>query len=609
MTLKNAPTEKFPNKRIPHNPMVNAGAICCTSMVHPDLSMSRRLAKILETWRRGSGPDVNKTITMDETVFMSESLTADRNRCLGYMMKEVHSYPEDCFDYDNANSVNETLELYFKMCSVTTTSKLSSVMAATMANGGLNPFTGDRVMSAAHVRDVLPLMISCGMYDYSGQWAYEIGVPAKSGVSGCLFLVIPNVCGISIFSPRLDSVGNSVRGVLSAKALVQHFAFHNFEVFSGFARRKIDPTLSKNAVKYTEVAGVLFAASEGDLAALNLQYYSGADLFVSDYDRRTALHLAATEGHTEIVRFLIECAPADRRGEMCSLEDRYGSTPLDCASGNGEVECYELLRKAGASRAGGYSSGDMCQRMSRMSKVIPRGCRSDHLPAKTGSSISPISAPVSEELIHTISQEAPHIIFAASTGDIDELVKMSLTGMNFELGDYDRRTALHLAASNNHLHIVKYLRSQIDVSRWEIACMTIDGWGNTPYDDAVRGGHVEIQQFLRAAAEDPFFPSETYTRKQSTKKDTEKAAFFGGVQKDSLTPIKKNTLSNESMLQHYIEISKCNSGRTSSTPDPSPSSTRIGSSDCQGDSPISPRKQTKESRFSDPLEANPSDVN
>jgi len=488
MTLKTAPTKELPNRQIPHNPMVNAGAICVASMIYPELSMTRRLNKFLETILKGSGPDVNRRISVDEATFKSEVKTADRNRCLAYMMKEEHAFPEDCFDYDNPNSVNETLELYFKMCSITSTSKLSSVMAATLANGGLNPFTGDRVMSAAHVRDVLPLMFSCGMYDYSGQWAYEIGVPAKSGVSGSVFLVIPNVCGISIFSPRLDAVGNSVRGVLAAKALVNHFAFHNFEVFSGFARRKIDPTLCKNAVHYTEVADLLFAASEGDLASLNLQFCSGADLFVSDYDQRTALHLAASEGHTEIVRFIIECAPGVRRHEMISLVDRFGGTPLDCAAANGEIECYELLRKAGALRGSAYNN-HASKSTNRLSVVMQNVTPRRRLVEKIDSDGTPECSP--------ISHEAPQIIFAASTGDLDELAKMSFMGMNFELGDYDQRTALHLAASNNHLHIIKYLKSQIGPYRWEAACKITDGWGNTPYDDAVREGHVEIQQFLR----------------------------------------------------------------------------------------------------------------
>ena len=96
-----------------------------------------------------------------------------------------------------------------------------STMAATLANGGLNPISGKRVCTADEVRCALPLMLTCGMYDYSGQWAYEVGIPAKSGVSGCVWMVIPNVCGIAVWSPRLDEVGNSSRGVQVVRELVK----------------------------------------------------------------------------------------------------------------------------------------------------------------------------------------------------------------------------------------------------------------------------------------------------------------------------------------------------------------------------------------------------
>lgn len=96
-----------------------------------------------------------------------------------------------------------------------------AIMASTLANGGLNPLSGLRLVEPEHVRNALPLMLTCGMYDYSGQWAFDVGIPAKSGVGGCVFMVIPNVMGVSVWSPRLDEIGNSVRGVATAKALVE----------------------------------------------------------------------------------------------------------------------------------------------------------------------------------------------------------------------------------------------------------------------------------------------------------------------------------------------------------------------------------------------------
>merc|ERR1719235_2996315 len=164
-------------------------------------------------------------------------------------------------------------------------------MAATLANGGLNPVTGDRIFSSDHVRSVLPIMMMAGMYDYSGQWVYDIGAPAKSGVGGCVFVVIPNVCGISIWSPRLDSIGNSARGVAAATAMTRRFQFHTFEVFSGLSRTKMDVKLSKNEARLAIMKGVMFAASEGDETGLKTQISEGANPWVADYDARTPLHL------------------------------------------------------------------------------------------------------------------------------------------------------------------------------------------------------------------------------------------------------------------------------------------------------------------------------
>jgi len=108
-------------------------------------------------------------------------------------------------------------------------------MAATLANGGINPLTQDKVFNKKHVRNALSIMLSCGMYDYSGEWMFKVGVPAKSGVSGGLMLVIPNLCGICIWSPPLDTIGNSVRGVALAERIVREFNLHNIN----FSRRNL----------------------------------------------------------------------------------------------------------------------------------------------------------------------------------------------------------------------------------------------------------------------------------------------------------------------------------------------------------------------------------
>ena len=113
--------------------------------------------------------------------------------------------------------VDEALEVYFRQCSVLVTTRDLAVMAATLAFGGPNPTTGEQVVSPAVARDVVSVMSSCGMYDFSGEWLLRVGLPAKSGVSGGLLAVAPSQFGVGVFSPRLDRHGNSVRATAALR--------------------------------------------------------------------------------------------------------------------------------------------------------------------------------------------------------------------------------------------------------------------------------------------------------------------------------------------------------------------------------------------------------
>jgi glutaminase len=123
----------------------------------------------------------------------------------------------------------DSLELYFQQCSVLVTGRDLAMMAATLANGGVNPSTGKRAVPAEYIKDILSIMLSCGMYDYAGEWAFRVGLPAKSGVSGGVIAVVPGRLGIGVFSPRLDPKGNSVRGVAVCQELSRRFGLHAFE--------------------------------------------------------------------------------------------------------------------------------------------------------------------------------------------------------------------------------------------------------------------------------------------------------------------------------------------------------------------------------------------
>ena len=115
-------------------------------------------------------------------------------------------------------------------------------MGATLANGGVNPVTGDRAIDSRYVKDVLSVMYSCGMYDFSGEWGYEVGLPAKSGVGGGIVAVVPGQLGIGIFSPLLDARGNSVRGIKTCIELSRRFGLHVFDAAGG--RSKLAEMLS-----------------------------------------------------------------------------------------------------------------------------------------------------------------------------------------------------------------------------------------------------------------------------------------------------------------------------------------------------------------------------
>ncbi|XP_026872222.1 glutaminase kidney isoform, mitochondrial isoform X3 [Electrophorus electricus] len=311
----------------PHNPMVNAGAIVCTSLIKQKVSNAEKFDYVMNFLKAMSG---NEYVGFSNATFQSERESGDRNFAIGYYLKEKKCFPE-------GTDMTSILDFYFQLCSIEVTCESASVMAATLANGGFCPITGERVLSPESVRDTLSLMHSCGMYDFSGQFAFHVGLPAKSGVSGCILLVVPNVMGIVCWSPPLDKLGNSVRGIQFCTDLVSLFNFHNYDNLRHFAK-KLDPRREGGDQRVKSVINLLFAAYTGDVSALRRFALSSMDMEQRDYDSRTALHVAAAEGHIDVVRFLLEA---------CKMnpvpKDRWGNTPLDEARHFGHHEVVALL--------------------------------------------------------------------------------------------------------------------------------------------------------------------------------------------------------------------------------------------------------------------------
>uniref|UniRef100_A0A673ASL1 glutaminase n=1 Tax=Sphaeramia orbicularis TaxID=375764 RepID=A0A673ASL1_9TELE len=274
----------------------------------------------------------NEYVGFSNATFQSERESGDRNFAIGYYLKEKKCFPE-------GTDMTSVLDFYFQLCSIEVTCESASVMAATLANGGICPITGERVLSPEAVRNTLSLMHSCGMYDFSGQFAFHVGLPAKSGVSGGILLVVPNVMGIMCWSPPLDKLGNSVRGIQFCTDLVELFNFHNYDNLRHFAK-KHDPRREGGDQRVKSVINLLFAAYTGDVSALRRFALSSMDMEQRDYDSRTALHVAAAEGHTEVVRFLLEACkvnPVPR--------DRWGNTPMDEAVHFGHHDVVTILQQ------------------------------------------------------------------------------------------------------------------------------------------------------------------------------------------------------------------------------------------------------------------------
>ena len=129
-------------------------------------------------------------------------------------------------------NIEETLELYFQQCALLVTCRDLAVMGATLASWGVNPLTGERAIEQTYVKDILSIMLSCGMYDYSGEWAYRIGIPAKSGVGGGIVAVVPGQGAVATFAPPLDAKGNSVRGIKVIEELSELYSLHYLEAVS-----------------------------------------------------------------------------------------------------------------------------------------------------------------------------------------------------------------------------------------------------------------------------------------------------------------------------------------------------------------------------------------
>ncbi len=203
-----------PDTGAPFNPMINAGAIATCGQILKTGGESR-IERITHYLSKCAGVNLQ----IDGEIYRSESETGHRNRAIGWMLRNFGIIDED---------PREIVETYFQQCSLLVNCADLAVMGATLANQGVNPLTGEQAIAHDYVDNVLGVMASCGMYDWSGEWIYRVGLPAKSGVGGGILAVLPGQLGISVFSPRLDAQGNSVRAIRVCMDLARELALHLF---------------------------------------------------------------------------------------------------------------------------------------------------------------------------------------------------------------------------------------------------------------------------------------------------------------------------------------------------------------------------------------------
>ena len=457
--------------RVPFNPMVNAGAIMTAGLINPEESHTQRLRHIRQQFGRLIGWTAKDTLSTELPRFnkimaRQENFKGYNNIAMGYLLMATGSLPhtktdlhrdihpdEDEFDFYIEPAVTEALKLYFSICSLEMTATDVAMAAATLANSGVCPISQDRVLSQKTVRNCLPVLQSSGMYNASGTFFQQVGLPAKSGVGGGVLLVVPQLMGICIFSPRLDAQGNSVRGLEMSKRLTSKYLVHTFDGTMTDTDR-LDPKLPIARWLANSCGEAIWAASNGNIRTLESLVSQQRDLQKGDYDIRTPLHLASAEGQLEVVKFLLN-------NGVKPIPDRWGGYPISDARNNKHHKIVDLFEKLEIKYTEPYHLVEN-----------PKG-KTDKI------------AKFDDEL------KVIELLFAAAENNVDNIRHLVAKGVPVNAGDYDLRTALHLAAAEGSLEAVEYLVTHghpLNVR---------DRWGATPLDEAKREKRKSVVEFLK----------------------------------------------------------------------------------------------------------------
>eukprot|EP00042_Codosiga_hollandica_P041571 m.371612 g.371612 ORF g.371612 m.371612 type:complete len:551 (-) comp56141_c0_seq1:375-2027(-) len=355
----------FMENGLPHNPCINAGAIMTTAFLSDSLPISEQFTKAVSNIKKMAG---NEFVGFSNATFLSEKETGFRNYALAYYMMELGAWPEWISDKDK---LCEIVDLYFQFCSIEVHTGSLSVIAATLANNGRCPIADDKSSDQTSgsnafpkqpdsIGHVLSLMDSCGMYDYSGEFAYSVGLPAKSGVSGDLMLVIPNIMGIAIWSPPLDDNYNSVRAKLFASEFVKRVKIHlnnrlppaiyKAHDTSKFVLKAESSSRQSNAE--TSRMTLCIAVRNDDVDTVRALLLSGVDPNAVEELQRSSIHFAAFHRRLRLMKLFA------RFGAKLNEPDKDRLTPLDFTHAD-DGPMIAFLRRNGASGEPGAASRDV----------------------------------------------------------------------------------------------------------------------------------------------------------------------------------------------------------------------------------------------------------
>lgn len=436
----------FDKKNRPHNPCVNAGAIMvCTLLVNEGQTVED-LQKFYMQASSSNRADI------DLPLYKEESMTGFNNHALRSLMLAKDMYPKKESIEATRKLADDGLDFYFVQCSMLVDVEGLARFGAMLANNGVNPWTGQRVVSPSTVKATVTVMQMCGMYDGAGGFAKAHGCPTKSGVSGGLLTIIPGLGAFGSFSPPLNEEGNSVKGI----GIIELFShtYSNINLFHKDRRQKNVTRRPYQTMIETTIAGCE-AAANNDLDTIQILQANGVDLAVGDYDKRTPLHVACTSGNFAIVKFLVE-----RCGVTISPEDRWGATPLNDAD-NQQVDDTKIVS---------YLEG----------RGATRG---------TAQKIHTLPSPLE------ITERQFCLLLAAYHDDLQVLQSLAMEeGFFPDVYDYDGRTAVAIAASEGHIRAVKYLVQH------KANPLITDIRGNTALADAKREQRTDVIAYLEEVA-------------------------------------------------------------------------------------------------------------